>query len=58
MRAKRLLIIAAVGLLAIGTGACSTEDRLKRVEVDGVDCVVATNGVGRPQALDCDFPAE
>ena len=51
------MLLGLLGLsLLVLAGCGETTDRLKRVDVDGVDCIVATNRIGRPQALDCDFP--
>jgi len=55
----RRMLLGLLGLsLLVLAGCGETTDRLKRVDVDGVDCIVATNRIGRPQALDCDFPEQ
>ena len=50
---NRWCVAAACAVLAVASSACG--DRLERRQVDGVDCVVVSNGVGRAQHVDCNW---
>lgn len=54
---KRVMVVAVlIGVLSTGCGLRTTDDeRLDRVMVDGQECVVVRNGLGRVEAVDCNW---
>lgn len=50
-RFRGSVLLAAVALVALA--GCG--NRLERKSVEGVDCVVVNNGVGRAQFVDCNW---
>lgn len=54
---RRLAVLVLVALSCVG---CSQSDdrRTDRIDIDGVDCVVVRNGLGRIQRTDCNWQDE
>ena len=55
MKMSRRTMLAAVALALLVAPGCT---RVERVDVEGVDCVVAKAPAGNVRALDCNWPNE
>ena len=53
-----VIAIAVLVLLCVVLVLLFKENKVERVNVDGIECVVARNGLGRVKYVDCDMGGE